>query len=187
MVSEVSREASSRRTALCETGRKDLCLLTLSPACLPNADAAALPFYRMTVNTVSITSRPSTRGSAPGEQTCSPPSPAAEFQRSLPAKASAWKKGCVTMVFTTEEFLQPRMQPQCETFSGLLWGQRSCLSSFKSKKSGCTFLSRSWKTCTGFISHSVLPGTRRLRASFVPGKRGKHSEGGETKSSHGGL
>ena len=38
MVSEVSREASACRIALCETGRKELCLLTLSPACLPNAD-----------------------------------------------------------------------------------------------------------------------------------------------------
>ena len=130
MISEVSREGFAHRLALCEAGRKELCPLTLSPACCPNVDTAALSLHRTTVNTVSITSRPSTRGLAPGELTCSPPSLEAAFQRSLLAKASAWENGCVRMVFTTEAFLQPHMQPQCKTFSELLWGLGS---SFKSK------------------------------------------------------
>lgn len=79
-------------------------------------------FCRRTASTVSTTSRPSIRSSAPSELTCSPPSPEDEFQRSLPAKASAWENGCVRMVFTMEGFLQHHMQPRCKTFVGF-WDQ----------------------------------------------------------------
>lgn len=101
-----------------------------NPACRPNPDAAAFPFCRMTVSTVSITFRPSTRSLVPSDPTCSPPSLEDEFLRRLPEKAPVWENGSVRMVFTMEVFLLHRMQPQCKT-SGLLLGQEFCLMKIK--------------------------------------------------------
>lgn len=71
-------------------------------------------FFRMTVNTVSITSNPSTRSSAQSGQICSLPSLVAAFPKNLVGKTPVWRRGCVRMDFTMEESLQQRMRLQCK-------------------------------------------------------------------------
>jgi hypothetical protein len=93
---------------------------------------------RVTVNTVSITSRLSTRSLVQSEQICSPPSPEDEYQRSLPAKAPASRSGCVRMASTMGECLLHPTQPPCKHCQGFLSPQGFCLSS-KSKADGWTF------------------------------------------------